>query len=249
MRLKSIYGFLKWQLTKMSNRIQAAFDSLTWKPQEEIDVEEYLVKFGNKRPFFFIQIGANDGITADKLHIYIKKYKWDGILVEPVPEIFERLKMNYKHYPNLIFENCAIGKMSGFLTFYSISESNSEGVKHREHISGLDQLGSFDKQTLLKHVGMFPRFETFIKEILVPTITLNEMYTKYQINSLQLLQIDTEGHDFEILFNESFSVVPDVLIFEHLHMTRFQYKVLLKKLKRLNYKFFVDGRDTVAIQN
>jgi hypothetical protein len=39
--------------------------------------------------FFFIQIGANNGMTGDPIRKYILKYHWRGILVEPQPDIFQ----------------------------------------------------------------------------------------------------------------------------------------------------------------
>src|SRR3989442_714337 len=45
--------------------------------------------------FFVLQIGACDGVMADPIHKWIKKYKWQGILVEPQKKEFERLKISY----------------------------------------------------------------------------------------------------------------------------------------------------------
>ena len=55
--------------------------------------------------FFFIQVGSSDGITNDPIHDYIVKYKWKGILVEPVEYLFNRLLRTYASvvYPNRLF--------------------------------------------------------------------------------------------------------------------------------------------------
>src|ERR1700722_3021383 len=56
----------------------------------------------------FIEVGANDGRFGDPLRQYILKYQWKGVLVEPQPDIFERLKANYAGLNNRIsFENVA----------------------------------------------------------------------------------------------------------------------------------------------
>ena len=44
--------------------------------------------------FFFIQVGANDGITVDPIHKYIIEYHWNGILIEPQPGVFDQLKQD-----------------------------------------------------------------------------------------------------------------------------------------------------------
>jgi hypothetical protein len=44
------------------------------------------------RPFYFIQIGACDGKTGDPFFPLVTKFNLSGILIEPVPYLFERMK-------------------------------------------------------------------------------------------------------------------------------------------------------------
>src|SRR6266700_5808911 len=75
-------------------------------------------------PVFFVQIGANDGMHGDPLRSLILKHaSWGGILVEPVPYAFERLKKNYAGRSNLHFENVAVSDCAGFMPFYYVSEA------------------------------------------------------------------------------------------------------------------------------
>ena len=48
--------------------------------------------------FFFVQIGANDGINHDPLHEYVTKYNLSGLVVEPQPDVFELLRKNYESF-------------------------------------------------------------------------------------------------------------------------------------------------------
>ena len=41
-------------------------------------IKDLIIKSKCTNNFFFVQIGASDGITDDYLHYYIKKYKWGG---------------------------------------------------------------------------------------------------------------------------------------------------------------------------
>ena len=43
---------------------------------------------------FFIQIGAHDGLTNDKLHCLVRAHQWRGVLVEPVQGLFAKLAAN-----------------------------------------------------------------------------------------------------------------------------------------------------------
>ncbi len=74
--------------------------------------------------FFFIQIGSNDGQTGDPIHSYIMKYHWKGILIEPIPFLFKRLKKTYENQNGLIFENIAISEKDGNKIFYRIEENH-----------------------------------------------------------------------------------------------------------------------------
>jgi hypothetical protein len=67
--------------------------------------------FEARENVFFVQIGSNDGSRGDPLYAAVRRHgHWRGILVEPVPFVFERLKNNYDNDPRLIFENVAILK-------------------------------------------------------------------------------------------------------------------------------------------
>src|SRR5688572_349204 len=50
--------------------------------------------FKRKTNGFFIEIGANDGITFSNAYFLEKNRGWKGICVEPHPTAFEKLKKN-----------------------------------------------------------------------------------------------------------------------------------------------------------
>src|SRR5271166_6111911 len=80
-----------------------------------IDILELLLtKVSAERAgFYFIQVGANDGLKDDPLRRFVSKYHWRGILVEPQPQVFERLVKNYEAEKQLVFENVAIDDADG----------------------------------------------------------------------------------------------------------------------------------------
>lgn len=66
------------------------------------DLEFVIAHLMLSRPsIFFIQIGANDGISNDPLHKFITQFCWKGILLEPLPEVFTRLTTTYRNDTNL----------------------------------------------------------------------------------------------------------------------------------------------------
>ena len=58
-------------------------------------IETFLRK---NKDMFIIQIGANDGKIDDPIYEFVTNYppKMSGILIEPVKDYFEELKINYK---------------------------------------------------------------------------------------------------------------------------------------------------------
>ncbi|MEO7768586.1 MAG: FkbM family methyltransferase [Ferruginibacter sp.] len=249
MNTKNILRIVKWNV-KEGLRLMMNLDELFWKPKNSSKDKLILNTFHNRNDIYFIQIGANDGVTADSLRKYITKNLWQGVLIEPVPYVYERLVENYKDYKGLKFENSAIGTKDGFESFYSLSEFdlNNKKLFFDYERYKIDQLGSFDKATLMKHTYMHPDFEALIREIKVPTITFNSLLTKYNISKIDLLQIDTEGYDFELLSSINFDkVFPAMLIFEHMHMKKYQHRAILKKLRKAGYRFYLDKWDTIGV--
>lgn len=50
--------------------------------------------FKGKQNGIYIEAGANDGIRQSNTMLLHSHYGWKGILIEPVPEVFEKLKIN-----------------------------------------------------------------------------------------------------------------------------------------------------------
>ena len=111
---------------------------------------------GNRRDFFFIQIGSCDGTKEDMIRSYIKERHWSGILLEPVRYLFERLVRNYAGEKNLIFENAAVSEEDGFRDFYYLKETNDPMPPY------YNELGSFLKDNVLKHKDAIPDIEKYI---------------------------------------------------------------------------------------
>ncbi len=249
MKWNSLYKALSWEITKGLSKAMALKD-ISWKPSRVIS-HDTLFRKHNHQKFFFIQVGANDGVTGDDLRKYILQYKWHGVLVEPVPYVFERLKNNYKGVENLEFLNCAIGIETATSKFYSISETDSNGQNLFDAYADfkIDQLSSFNKETILKHEYMHPDFKNLIVETEIPTLGINELLFKYPNQTIDLLQIDIEGFDFELLDALDLgNKAPGILIFEHQHMPESKYREILRKLKSYHYQFYKSNWDTISVR-
>ena len=143
-----------------------------------------------------IQIGANDGVTHDHLHDVIKKFRLQSLLLEPIKEPFLNLSNNYSSFENVRLENSALSINNEILFLYRV---NSEYFyKYGTLPTGIT---SFYKQHLIKH-GIK---EKHIIQEKVNQISFDELLNKHNINSFDLLAIDTEGYDCNIV-NDFFGV-------------------------------------------
>ena len=208
-----------------------------------------------KRPFT-VQLGANDGKTHDPLHKYISKHLLEGLLVEPQVDVFERLKSNYNHNPNLLFLNVAIGDKDGEASFYRIKPDLVMQGKEYKASSG----SSFDRNQIvvnvknrlpprrydvLKHISN--NINDYIGETKVKIQTLKTLFDSQQIKKIDFLLIDCQGFDYTILKQFDFKrFSPDIINFEHSLLSTQEIALSRELLREQGYKYFVHEGDTCA---
>ena len=93
-----------------------------------------------------IQIGANDGVAFDDLNYFIKKFKINSVLVEPIKEIYDKLQNNYKNFSFVKLENSAISDDNTINYLYKVDKKFF--IFYGNHIPAIS---SFDKKHLIKH--------------------------------------------------------------------------------------------------
>ena len=193
----------------------------------------------------FIQVGSNNGVTGDPINKYIVNNHWQGILVEPVPYLFEELKKNYKNFEQrLIFENAAIASKNGKLKFYRLQKSDLPGLP-----VWYDQLGSFNKETVLSHKNTIPFFEDLFMEDTVNAITFESLLHKHSIKKTDLVHIDAEGYDFEIIKLIPFNLLGvELIMFEQFHLSDADYKKAIQLLRKEGYILGIVDTDTIGIK-
>jgi FkbM family methyltransferase len=186
-----------------------------------------------------IQIGAHVGNTINDPIFEMADENTNLILIEPVPYLFEQLKLNYKmklphHFKNIIFINKAITDFVGEIEFTIPSiKNNFQNLPY-----WVSQLSSSNPYHLKKHIP-----DLLLETINVQTTTINSIVKKYKLKEIYLLKTDAEGMDYKILMSYDFkkNAKPSKILFEHNHMDGTftigeNYKSLLDKLEALGYK-------------
>jgi len=137
-----------------------------------------LEHFGDISGGYFVDIGANDGITLSNTYLLETQYAWNGICIEPQNETYNRLEKNRK---------CICVDKAA----YSVSGLNLEFVeKYDWLLSGLKDHFDFEffKEAPIKGI------------VSVQTSTLTDILDAHGApNYINYLSIDTEGSEIAIL--------------------------------------------------
>ena len=194
----------------------------------------------------FVKVGAHDGITGDPCSdMLIADMRWRGLLIEPVPYIFANLKKNFGDSRRFILEQSAVDSSNSKKKFYYVDPNAKQAMP--ELPIWFDQLGSFNKQHILKFFDGI--LEPFIIEIDVNVFTLSEIFEKNSITDCHLLHIDTEGHDYKVLSSLDLSRTTPIAIFiEYNHLSDVEKEKLVQLLTDQNYTVRNCRRDYFAIQ-
>ncbi|MBM3261432.1 FkbM family methyltransferase [Candidatus Kaiserbacteria bacterium] len=129
-------------------------------------------------------VGANEGQYAKMVRR--TGYKGPIISFEPVPRALEKLRKNAKHDPNWYVEGVALDGTARQTTF---------------KVMAIDQFSSLNTPSDRETGETLKKSNTVVSEIPVQTVTLKEMYDKYQAKlgfKRPYLKMDTQGSDLTI---------------------------------------------------
>jgi FkbM family methyltransferase len=248
---------MKWVFRKLEAAANHQGYRITWAPPTLIaqplaelafDLEYIIAHLMLVRPsVFFIQIGANNGITTDPLYKFVTLHNWDGILVEPVPEIFDNLNANYGNRQNLKFLNAAVAECDGFRTLYTLKIDPSTAEADAFYNAHPSSYSSFRKEIVLGQTEWVPDVAERIMERQVKCVSLDTLLGEAGDREVDLVLMDTEGYDYTILKMIDFSRLrPSIICYEHVHMSKAQQEEAASLLVRQGYRLTRDNLDTIA---
>jgi FkbM family methyltransferase len=141
---------------------------------------------------YYVEIGANDGISQSNSLYFERKKNWSGILVEPDKHNFRLLTRNRKKRNK--FFNCACVSFDFKENFIKFIYSNLMSVT-------INDKSEFDKVNTHALSGMkFLAKDEIIETYLVPAMNLESILEKANAPSLMdFFSLDVEGHELEVL--------------------------------------------------
>ena len=139
---------------------------------------------------FFIEVGANDGYTQSNTYYYEKERGWNGLLIEAIPELYERCT---KQRPNSKVVNCGLVE-EGF---------RDKNVKM--HWAGLmstveGALKTDTQQAMHIKTGLDIQHLDHTYEIEIPARTLTSVLANTaDLPEIDFFSLDVEGYELQVL--------------------------------------------------
>jgi len=223
--------------------------------RDPLPLPPLLRKLAVRPKFSIVQVGAYKGDSEnDPLAKFIKKTfpKHPGaraLLIEPVKPYFNILKDCYRGVPNVTFENVAVAETAGPREFYRLN-ADPEARGFPEWLSQLGSLRSDRMGALWDRYEKNPVWKEFVlKNTVTETVQCERLTTlliKHKLKSIDMLQIDAEGYDFEILKTIDFDIIrPDYINYERI-LLQDDEPACRALMQTAGYRLFDHGQDTLC---
>ena len=158
---------------------------------------------------FFVEIGANNGLSQSNT-AYLEKYcGWKGILVEAIPHKFIECKHNRNKSD--VYHAAAVP-----------FNFNEEYIK----LKYCSCMSIMDDSSLTKYLNIKEHIESGAKDLGVdediagmtffaPTITMDKIFQRHNYPKIDFFSLDVEGYELEVLMGIDFSKIDiDVFLIE-----------------------------------
>jgi FkbM family methyltransferase len=163
-------------------------------------------RFGGGRPFQMVNVGACDGALFDDVTPWLHRIpRARAVLVEPIPYNQQRLRANYPDTERFVIEPVAVTKRKGTITVKTFDAAALEAgtlpiefigcssITDTNLMSGKNAWGEADAN--------FNKFAPHLKDIEVPSDTLQSILDRNRIEHIDAFLVDCEGADW-IVFEQ-----------------------------------------------
>lgn len=168
--------------------------------------DEYLEThvFKGYKNGFFMDIGAHDGVSINNTLYFSKNNNWNGINIEPIKPVYDRLVENRNNNINI---NCAVCEKDGTANFLW-------NIGYTEMISGLETY--YDPRHIERLQLENYNMGSVSERILIETKRVETICDEHNISHINYLSIDVEGAEFDVIKSINFDkVFIDVIGFEN----------------------------------
>ena len=181
--------------------------------------------FQNKKEGFYIDIGANDGISGSNTYIF-EQIGWNGVCIEPHPVAYKYLKK----YRKCDCYNVALStEVNENVDFFKASASVLSGLNEGMEESHKQWAKDSGKTEIIK----------------VKTVTFDEIMANYPtVNHIDFMSLDVEGYEIPILETINFNKYT----FGFITVENNDTEKIMEIMQKNRYKVFMErGGDIMFI--
>lgn len=154
------------------------------------NLDKKLLKYINYRGGVYVEAGANNGLRQSNTAFFEFYRGWTGLLVEPIPPLYDECKRNR---PMSLVEQCALVSL----------DSDAESVEMvycdlMSIVKGARGSDAEDDAHIAQGKSFLAKGDQ-IREYRVPVASLDELFRKNAIESVDLLSLDIEGLEAQAL--------------------------------------------------
>lgn len=217
-------------------------------------LEKMFEQISDGRHVSFIQVGAMDGVSFDPIHNAVRQYGWQGVLVEPLPDIFEKLQQNYMGCAGLKFEMAVVTETGDRQDIYRVNPDSVASGELPSWALGISSLlperNALDGKDVPDNMVEAIRKNT-VKQA-VEGITFEGLVKKHSVETIDVLQIDTEGYDYKVLCQVDLKKYrPRLIQLEFYNLLETEKQACLALLEEHNYSCYlsINKMDLLAIES
>lgn len=189
----------------------------------------------------FLQVGSNDGQRNDPLVPFVRRFEWRGTLVEPRQEFAEVLRSRYAGSGNVTVVQAAVADEQGEAELYFI-DPNLPGLP--DWAGGL---GTLDRSRIRQACTELALPEHAVRTERIRCLTWATLPAEPPPETVEILVIDTEGHDLPLLESWPWERArPRVIHFEHACAAPERHFRMIGRLQELRYECVIGAVDTSA---
>jgi FkbM family methyltransferase len=183
--LRYLMGLVQF-LRRKASRLRHRYGTQRYFALANLDIklEEHLNFDGG----FFIEAGANDGMTQSNTLYFELHRNWKGMLIEPIPELAHRCSLLRNRS---IVENVALGSFAQRGTSLDMTYCNLMSIAD----GALPTEADFQKH--VASGAAMQRLEPY--RLTVPCVPLSDLLDKHGIEKIDFLSLDVEGYEPNVL--------------------------------------------------
>jgi FkbM family methyltransferase len=162
--------------------------------------EEVILNYFGSRVGTFLSLGENDGVTFSNVRALALR-GWKGVMVEPSPKAYERLKTLYNGHKGFYIYPFAISNYNGKAMLQEsgpLCSASDVGLVSTFHAAEMDR---------------FKRTVSY-DSVEVKTFTWKTFLNRLKIKEFTMISIDIESHEMAVLPDMDLSKT-ELLVIEH----------------------------------